>query len=462
MATPLPPTATAPPSTPTPPPSAWKKTSRSEGGAGGQARRKEDHRKKDWKPYRSRKLDMKKRAVGTGPVAEGYPDCSNVGNDQLSCFPLSNTTVVQDDYSKFIWNFNYPLFIANNNTVDIYLHLASSDELVQSWTNLPNPEGQLAFSPDDAWWESMKKSDDVPEDGANEWEVYFVIVPGGHSLNGAEVHQATFIANQTAVPSAVALSRQSTSSTASVASASRAAVASTSALSVSSIASSSIRAAAATGTNGSGSLQGNGGGDGFPKWATALLSVLGALLLLTLLGLIFIFLRRMRRRNRQGSIGSLGSSSPMMSNRDGALGVTTGAAGLGAAAGSSSDQPDRAVSPSSPQTTASSHQNPQYAQFAPSSPTNPFNSTASQASGGGQNAPSLTGADAASISAAYRSALSHPNFEEASPEGSTPEDEGAGGKAGAEVLQRELEAEGMVVRGVKGGTGGDVRDGGGV
>lgn len=74
----------------------------------------------------------------------------------------------------------------------------------------------------------------------------------------------------------------------------------------------------------------------------------------------------------------------------------------------------------------------------------------------------MTGADAASISAAYRSALSHPNFEEASPEGSTPEDEGAGGKAGAEVLQRELEAEGMVVRGVKGGTGGDVRDGGGV
>jgi len=73
----------------------------------------------------------------------------------------------------------------------------------------------------------------------------------------------------------------------------------------------------------------------------------------------------------------------------------------------------------------------------------------------------LTGADAASISAAYRSALSHPNFEEATPEGSTPEDEGAGGNAGAEMLQRELKAEGMVVRGVKGGRGGDVRDGGG-
>jgi hypothetical protein len=79
-------------------------------------------------------------------------------------------------------NFNYPLFIANNNTVDVYLYLASSDELIQSWTDLPNPEGQLAFVPDDSWWGSNKKADVLADDGANPWEAYFVIVPGGREF----------------------------------------------------------------------------------------------------------------------------------------------------------------------------------------------------------------------------------------------------------------------------------------
>lgn len=39
------------------------------------------------------------------------PDCSNEGNGVLSCFPFSNTTLVDDVWSKFIWNARYPTFI---------------------------------------------------------------------------------------------------------------------------------------------------------------------------------------------------------------------------------------------------------------------------------------------------------------------------------------------------------------
>lgn len=185
--------------------------------------------------------------------------------------------------------------------------------------------------------------------------------------------------------------------------------------------------------------------------------MLGALLLLALLALMYLCFRRVRRRenrSRQTSVNSLGSASPMMAQRGGgALGVTTGAA-------SGSDgavaRGDGAISPTSPQDTVSSRQQHQYTAISPASANNPF---AGSTTGGAANPPSLSGADAASISAAYRAALSHPNFEGTPPEGSTPEEEAGRGKRGEEVMQRELEAEGMVVRGVKGGTGGDVRDG---
>ena len=152
--------------------------------------------------------------------------------------------------------------------MDVHLFLASSDLLVRSWRNLPNPEGQLAFSPDDDWWESNRKANEVPEDGSgNAWEVYFVIVPGGKTLDGSEVHQATFAALETAVPSTVALSRLSASSTASVASASRV---SASVASVSATASPTGRTSGNGSTSGgSGSLQGNNGDGGFPKWAVS-------------------------------------------------------------------------------------------------------------------------------------------------------------------------------------------------
>jgi hypothetical protein len=43
-----------------------------------------------------------KRATGTGPVSEGYPDCSSQDNSVLTCYPNSTTAVAQDEWSKLI------------------------------------------------------------------------------------------------------------------------------------------------------------------------------------------------------------------------------------------------------------------------------------------------------------------------------------------------------------------------
>jgi len=42
------------------------------------------------------------------------PSCNLVGNGVLSCFPESDTTIVQSEYSKFIWNANFPTFIVRH------------------------------------------------------------------------------------------------------------------------------------------------------------------------------------------------------------------------------------------------------------------------------------------------------------------------------------------------------------
>jgi hypothetical protein len=151
----------------------------------------------------------------------------------------------------------------------------------------------------------------------------------------------------------------------------------------------------------------------------------------------------------------------MMQSRDGqpgsnlAAGLGAGAAAGGALAGAaagrskshSSDDYD-SNSPHSP-TSNNLHSNIPYGHH--SSSPNPNTSI---------NAPSLSGQDAASISAAYRAALSEPNFDEPSPEdGNTPDEtEGVGRGGGDEVLRRELERQGVKVQGVKGGMGRSVND----
>ena len=57
--------------------------------------------------------------------------------------------------------------------------MADNDVLINSWLGLPNPDGQLAFAPNDTWWRSMPSADALPPAGYRLWPTYFVLVPGG-------------------------------------------------------------------------------------------------------------------------------------------------------------------------------------------------------------------------------------------------------------------------------------------
>ncbi|CED82459.1 hypothetical protein [Phaffia rhodozyma] len=451
------------------------------------------------------------RATSTGPVAAGYPDCSDVGNDQLTCFPTNSTVVIQNEWSKLIWNFNYPLFIASSNLVDVYLFLASSDTLIRSWTSLSNEEGQLAFSPSDAWWEDQYGASVLPSStGTRSWQAYFVIVPGGDQLTGAEVHQATFIARQTAIPTVASQSLASQSSTASIASqsslsvasiatltstsisttlssVSRASVSSLSTLSVSSLlslaqANPSSSASILAGSGLGGSLQGSSSGLAIPKWAIVLVSVLSALVLIAALIIAYLIVRRLRTRTpmlagfthrRQSPKGgaSVNSNAPIMREQDarsndlGSLQLASAEAGAlaaGTVSTVSNRGDDSMLAPTSPTFTYSNQSMDREGHLPLSSPitTTPFRPLVT--SPGQQRsvvASPFSTEDANSISNAYREALTHPTFFSDSERDSPPMDdefqvESLGGSGAEEVLRRELAREGTIVRNVQGGGGG--------
>jgi hypothetical protein len=166
------------------------------------------------------------------------PSCNYVGNGILSCYPESNTTIVQGNYSKFIWNAQFPTFIVSFSSfnelsketfeltflsflgcwvssskdcnitsargtdqvflrsffsdVDIYLYNANTEEIATSWLGVQNARGMIGITPDDEWW---------PEETASEWfnsnenrtiPYYFIVVDGGSQLTGGETHQSTF------------------------------------------------------------------------------------------------------------------------------------------------------------------------------------------------------------------------------------------------------------------------------
>lgn len=248
---------------------------------------------------KGKKLNLKRQGASSGPVAEGYPMCDNVGNTELSCFPEQNTTLVQDKWSKFIWNANYPSFIENGR-VDVFLFNAGSMYIAQNYTNLPNSQGMCAIQPTEIWWSNIPSASSLPLSQNATYSYYFVIVPHGQTLNGGEVHQSTFEAIQTSPPSAVLASISSASSVSSASSASSARSASSAS---SAMSASSVSAAKAKPTDGS--LQGtNGPGNAveFPKWAIAVMVVLGTLLLCALLFFGVAFVRR--SQNRDVSIAS--------------------------------------------------------------------------------------------------------------------------------------------------------------
>ena len=243
----------------------------------------------------------------------------------------------------------------NTGNVDIYLFSADTEQIVQSWKDIPNERGSQPLNPNDDWWSPIDDSwgpydskDPSQWDGTTkDWTYYSVIVPSGQELTGGEEHQATFTAVQTAPltslvqqSSTSSMSTMSTMSSMSSASSSselesQSIISSVSALSSSSMASvssislsnsdlfssysksslstRSVLSTAATETTvtttnsrgdsittsydytPTGVLQNNGDDDGFPAWAIAVIVVLGALLLAAIAGVIYLLIRQWRK-----------------------------------------------------------------------------------------------------------------------------------------------------------------------
>ncbi|GAA5969168.1 hypothetical protein JCM3765_005744 [Sporobolomyces pararoseus] len=403
------------------------------------------------------------------PTAEGYPSCNYVGNGILSCYPESNTTIVQGEYSKFIWNAQFPTFIGAGD-VDIYLYNANTEEVATSWMGVQNARGMIGITPDEEWW---------PQESANEWfnnenrnqsiPYYFVIVDGGSQLTGGETHQSTFTVIQTAPPTSLSstlaiLTASSMSSVSSVSAASASSASSVaSQLSQSSLSSSSSSNSASSPrtTNANGELQptnDSGGGPAIPKWAIAIIVILGFFALLAGAFAIYFCLGRARRRRRQEEAaanagggsegfggGDNGSREPILGGGNSSvagsptglapavLGAGAGGAALGAIAGGGRKEKEE--------------------------------EDEEEKSGG------LDRNDAARMAEAFRAALRRPEFPhngqgtESSGEsggllsstgnnlGESKDVEEGTPEGGRELIEEELRSEGMSMRDVEGGGG---------
>ncbi|CEQ41027.1 SPOSA6832_02711 [Sporobolomyces salmonicolor] len=251
------------------------------------------------------------------------PSCNYVGNAILSCYPESNTTLVQNIYSKFIWNAQYPTFIGSVD-VDIYLYNADTEEIATSWLGVENARGMIGIAPDDGWW---------PTESTDEWfnsrenrtiPYFFVIVDANTTLTGGEAHQSTFTVIQTAAPSSLSsslsvLTASSLASASSLSSLSAASLASASSASASSLsaasrssasASSSLANRPASGTSGSGALQTSpSSSTSLPKWAIAIIVILGFFALLAGAVAVYLCLGRMRKRRRAAEMEVLAAEA---------------------------------------------------------------------------------------------------------------------------------------------------------
>ncbi|KZT53937.1 hypothetical protein CALCODRAFT_485946 [Calocera cornea HHB12733] len=175
-------------------------------------------------------LDGRAQLVGRQSWNITYPTCDNVGNNVLSCYPPQGLTLVESDWTKFVWNLRQPQFIGAG-TVDVYLFHADSNEMALSFPGLQNAAGQLGVQVDDTWW--GPRGDNFI--GSNiTFPYYFVVVPGGTQLTGGESRLATFLAIQTATP-ATLISASSVSVTSVAAQATLSAASITSIESVSSV-----------------------------------------------------------------------------------------------------------------------------------------------------------------------------------------------------------------------------------
>ncbi|GAA5916659.1 hypothetical protein JCM8208_005520 [Rhodotorula glutinis] len=435
------------------------------------------------------------------PQAEGYPSCYYVDLSVFTCYPESNTTLVQDDYSLAIWNSAQPSFISRGR-VDVYLYNADTQDIATSWRNESNAQGMIGIVPDDPWWPSGQTAQEwFGSNARNRTTPYFfVVVPAGDTLTGGEVHGATFTAIQTAAPTSLAsaLAALTTSSLSSLSSLSSASLASIS--SVSSLSAASASSASASGESGSGSSrstsrsgpgslqnESSSGGPAIPNYAIALIAVLGFLALLAGAIAVYCCLGRGRRRRRQdeaaaaaaaaagagrrgassGDLTDLGSTEPMLG----------GAAGAGAAA-SAGTRESRASSRAAP---------PAGLLGAGALGGAAAGGAAAAAASGGKDLEkdddnTLSQSDAARMAEAFRAALRKPEYAPAipavapplassvgsgasagpgagpsptgAPEGTDSSGSGGSGEGngvGRGIMEEELRSEGKSMRSVEGG-----------
>lgn len=118
------------------------------------------------------------------------PSCLNQPNYVLSCFPTPSTTLVQNIWSKFVFNSQFPTFIGVGK-VDIYLYHADSETIATSYLGIESARGTIGILPGESWW-PIETQWTV---GSNRtFPYFFVIVDANSTLNGGEQHQATFSA----------------------------------------------------------------------------------------------------------------------------------------------------------------------------------------------------------------------------------------------------------------------------
>ncbi|KAG0149247.1 hypothetical protein CROQUDRAFT_653820 [Cronartium quercuum f. sp. fusiforme G11] len=330
---------------------------------------------------------------GSGPSADGYPSCTAVSNAILSCFPENNTTLVQNTWSKFIWNNNYPTFIGSKN-VDIYLFNAQSETIVANWTSIPNDRGMIGIYASDNWFPNETNW----VEGKNlSFPYFFVITGSGSPLTGGEQHQATFTVVQTAAPLSLVSSTFASiflhpnGST------------------------HPLTASSPTSTSPS-SLQQASGNDSFPKWEIALIVVLGILALVTFLIATYLTVHNARRRRQirnwrqvglggSGGAGSVASHSPMIQNPEGRalMGMTEKRAG-----GVTSPSSSRPGSPLSATATASIPYPPAIGGITAGSASG--GPTSGVGVGGGEVDGPISSVDASIMADAFRKALRKPEF----------------------------------------------------
>ncbi|KAH7100385.1 hypothetical protein BKA62DRAFT_801193, partial [Auriculariales sp. MPI-PUGE-AT-0066] len=342
------------------------------------------------------------------------PSCVGVGNEIRTCWPLANTVVQQNTFSKVIWNVGHPYF-AQFGAIDIYLRSADSGNPVLSWKNVPTARGQIETCADDEW---LGEAGKVFAGNNITWTFQYVIVQTGTVITGAEQAETTFSVLQNQPENSVLAASHSAAASVS---------ASASLASISSISSgNSASQGSQTGGNGNHDLQNEGNKDNFPSWAIALLVVLGVFALIGALFVSFFMCREYRRRQSRNSSlrrESLGSEAPMMA----AIGTNT--------APTSPTQGPRAVA---------SYPRSYRGHAADASST-----TSHTHSAIGETTP-FTVTDAAFVADAFRNAMRKPDFKDRPlEEGESPDALPETSKPAPDaVLSRELAEEGRDIRSV--------------